>query len=320
MRWLNRLLRQERGATAVIFGLLLIPLLGATAIAVDVGALYAERAQLQNGADAAALAVAADCADGTGCGGSSAIAAAFADDNAIDGAAATLTPTFPTSNSVRVDAHTANPDGTEALSHPFAQFIGVDSTTVHADATAEWGSPSSGAVIPLALAYCEFSGVATGERTLIEYDTNKPCKGPTGQPIKGGFGWLDQDQGECLVDVDLATPWIGSDPGLDPPNDCASLFSTLEGSTVLIPVYDGANDVNGQNGEFHIYAFAAFLVTGWKFTGNGNSIMNNPDPLAPACVGNCRGVQGYFVEWVEVGGDWELGGSDLGLTVVRLID
>lgn len=320
MRRMIRLMRRERGATALMFALLLVPLIGATAIAVDVGALYAERAQLQNGADAAALAVAADCADASGCGGSSAIAAQFADDNADDGAATTLEPTFPTAYTVTVQALTREPDGSDALPHPFATLLGIDSTTVHAEATAEFGSPSAGSVIPLALAYCEFSDVTPGVRTLIEYDTNKPCKGPTGQPIDGGFGWLDQIPGECEAYVDLSSAWVGSDPGLDPPNNCTSLFSTLEGSTVLIPVYEGSNDVNGQNGEFEIYAFAAFLVTGWKFTGNGNSIMNNPDPLAPACNGNCRGIQGYFTEWVEVGGDWELGGSNLGVTVVRLID
>jgi hypothetical protein len=320
MRRLTRRLGRERGATAVLFALLLVPLIGATAIAVDVGALYAERAQLQNGADAAALAVAADCADAGGCGSSAAIAGQFADDNAVDGAATTLEPTFPTPYTVTVSAETQQADGTDALPHPFARVLGFDATTVHAEATAEFGSPSAGNVIPLALAYCEFSGVVPGVRTLIQYDTNKPCKGPEGQPIPGGFGWLDQLPGECEAYVDLSTAWVGSDPGLDPPNNCTTLFSTLEGTTILIPVYEGANDVNGQNGEFEIYAFAAFHVTGWKFTGNGNSIMNNPDPLAPACNGNCRGIQGFFDEWVEVGGDWELGGSNLGVTVVRLID
>ena len=54
-------LSDERGATAVVFALLLVPVLGFAAIAVDVGSLYAERARLQVAADAAALAVAQDC-------------------------------------------------------------------------------------------------------------------------------------------------------------------------------------------------------------------------------------------------------------------
>ena len=47
--------------------LLLVPMLGFAAIAVDIGALYAERARLQVAADAAAIAVAQDCSRGN-CG------------------------------------------------------------------------------------------------------------------------------------------------------------------------------------------------------------------------------------------------------------
>ena len=45
-RMISRLLRragEERGATAVVLSLLLVPVMGFTAIAVDIGALYAER-------------------------------------------------------------------------------------------------------------------------------------------------------------------------------------------------------------------------------------------------------------------------------------
>lgn len=320
MRRMMRRLRGERGATALIFGLLLVPLLGVMAISLDVGALYVERDQLQNGADAAALAVAADCADGNGCTSPGPIAASYASANANDGSAATLQPTFPTNHSVTVSTSTLETDGTTAIHHPFASLIGIDSTTVHAEATAEWGSPSAGNVLPIAVAYCEVATVAKGTRVLIQYDENKPCKGPSGQPIKGGFGWLDQLPGQCQAYVDLASAYVGSNPGLDPPNNCTSIFAGLEDQVVLIPIYDERPSVNGQKGQFHIVAFAALQVTGWKFTGSGNSIMNNPDSLAPKCTGNCRGIQGFFVDRVEVGGDWELGGPSLGLNVVHLID
>jgi hypothetical protein len=320
MRRLMRRMRSDRGATAVLFGLLLVPLMGVMAISLDVGALYAERAQLQNGADAAALAVAFDCADSNGCTAAMATAAKFSSANALDGTSTTLQPTFPNNHSVTVSNSTRESDGTTAIHHPFASLIGIDSTTVHADATAEWGSPRAGKVLPLSIAHCEVANVAKGVRVLIQYDENKPCKGPTGQPIKGGFGWLDQLPGECEAYIDLDAPNAGNAPGLDPPNNCAAMFSTLQGSTVLIPIYDSRPSQNGQKGVFHIVGFAAFLVTGWKFTGTGNSIMNNPDPLAPSCTGNCRGIQGYWVDRIEVGGDWEFGGPSYGLSVVHLID
>ena len=63
----RRRLEGERGASAVVLALLLVPMLGFAAIAVDIGALYAERARLQVAADAAAIAVAQDCSRGN-CG------------------------------------------------------------------------------------------------------------------------------------------------------------------------------------------------------------------------------------------------------------
>ena len=59
-----RRLRNDTGAVAVIVALLAVAVFGFAALAIDVSALYQERRQLQNGADAAALSVAQGCADG----------------------------------------------------------------------------------------------------------------------------------------------------------------------------------------------------------------------------------------------------------------
>jgi len=48
----------ERGAVAVMVALLLVVLLGFGALAIDASMLYAQKIQLQNGSDAAALAIA----------------------------------------------------------------------------------------------------------------------------------------------------------------------------------------------------------------------------------------------------------------------
>jgi Flp pilus assembly protein TadG len=58
--------RRDAGGVAVIVGILLATgvLLGVSALAVDVGQIYAEREELQSGADAAAMAVAMDCLHG----------------------------------------------------------------------------------------------------------------------------------------------------------------------------------------------------------------------------------------------------------------
>ena len=54
----------ERGAAGVTVAVMMLVLIGAGAMAVDVGQIYAERAQLQNGADSGALAVARSCDPG----------------------------------------------------------------------------------------------------------------------------------------------------------------------------------------------------------------------------------------------------------------
>jgi Flp pilus assembly protein TadG len=66
--------------------IMIVVLLGMGAIVVDFGQLYVERRELQNGADAAALAVAQDCAGGD-CRDETATARTYANDNARDGKA-----------------------------------------------------------------------------------------------------------------------------------------------------------------------------------------------------------------------------------------
>lgn len=94
MRWLKRETGHDEGAVAVIMAILLAGgvLLGMAALVVDVGQIFAEKRQLQNGADAVALAAAqecvknpATCQPGTSLLGNSAIASSlrkYAQDNA----------------------------------------------------------------------------------------------------------------------------------------------------------------------------------------------------------------------------------------------
>jgi Flp pilus assembly protein TadG len=303
----------------------MVPLIGFVGIAVDVGVLYAERAQLQNGADAAALAIARDCSGGA-CGNPTTSAATFANLNANDGAASVLTPVVDLASvphKVTVTS-TTRVAGTNAaaLAHPFAALIGATPTTVHATATAEWGSPnSSPVVLPLAISYCEFRPSLDGTLQLIRYDQNLDCPSRDGHPIPGGFGWLAQVSGTCGVVVDIDTARVPSTPGNSNslPSGCSDVFATLIGRTILVPIFDDAS-VTRPGAWYHLYGFAAFTVTGYKFSGNGGGL-SLTDPAAPSCTGNCRGIQGRFSHWTSVdSAAVELGGPDLGAPVVRLID
>lgn len=83
--------RVDRGAIGVLVAVLIGGgvLLGMGALAVDVGQIYQNRAELQNGADAAAMGIAKACAEQLASGGStcalaspSSLATTYADDNA----------------------------------------------------------------------------------------------------------------------------------------------------------------------------------------------------------------------------------------------
>ncbi|TFD19263.1 pilus assembly protein TadG-related protein [Cryobacterium sp. TMS1-13-1] len=331
MRWLRRKLQSERGATSILVAVLMVPLIGAVAFAVDVGALYAERGQLQNGADAAAIAIAQDCADGV-CTNPTALAAKYTNENANDGAANVLTPDFSISNQVTVRAST-RVAGTNApaMSHPFAAVLGITSSTVKAAATAEWGGPGSGPVLALALSWCEFqqSLVGPGQHMTIRTDTNKTCKRyPSTEVIAGGFGWLDNTTSPCIATINLSLNlnslgelWVGSDPGASVPAVCKPKLESVKDKPILVPIYDLVRG-SGNTAEYRIYAFAAFTVTGWKFP--SNSVI---DPLAPLCPpspsscpnGNWRGIQGVFTELVTIDSAFELGGPTLNGPIVRLI-
>src|SRR4051794_13186190 len=83
---MQRLMKDERGAVAIIVALIMVVLLGFAALAVDISAAWSEKKQLQNGADAGALAIAQACAKGA-CGNPTATAQSYAVANRNSGTA-----------------------------------------------------------------------------------------------------------------------------------------------------------------------------------------------------------------------------------------
>ncbi len=306
--------RDERGAAAVVVSLLLVPLLGFTALAVDIGAVYAERARLQVAADAAALAVAQDCARGA-CGNMQATANALVAANAGE---ATAAPPVLSSNPTSVTV-----TGSHPTEHWFAPVIGIDATQVTATATVTWGAPSAGtAMLPLAFSWCEFSqqtggGLPSGTtvRTirLTKTSGTVDCTGPSRNIVPGGFGYLVTDPGGCR-----ATGAVGgrsySSTGNSPPSSCSpSDFSALVGRTVLLPIFDEFGG-QGSNAWYHVYGYAAFHITGYALGGQF-------DTSRRPCTGNDRCIAGYFTRWVELSDAFTTSPTapDLGAEILRLI-
>ncbi|MCU1443073.1 MAG: hypothetical protein JWQ59_1223 [Cryobacterium sp.] len=309
----------ERGAVAVIVAVSMVALLGVTAISLDMGALYAERAQLQNGADAAALAVAQACAK-TSCTpeAATAIAENYANGSANDGAANVATPTL-TASSVEVTTSTRDgATGAGALALTFAPFLGFDSGTVAAEATAGWGSPASGpAILPLAFAPCSFQlGGATQVLSMHGDAGGAVCSStsPSGQILPGGFGWLEDPTNQCSVNVDIAvnTP-MSSKTGVSLPANCAAVLSKAKDQTVLVPVYEDAGG-NGSGGWYTIRGWAAFTLLGWNFPG----FSYNNSISGATCKGNCKGIIGKFVNFVSLDDRFTTGGPDLGVATITL--
>jgi Flp pilus assembly protein TadG len=307
-------LREERGAAAVLLSLLMVPLLGFAAIAVDVGSLYAERARLQVAADAAALAVAQDCAHGN-CGNMLATATAMVAAN--DGSAGAAPPVLG-SNPLRVTV-----TGSTPVQHWFAPVLGFDSTAVGASATVAWGGPEQGiAVLPLTFSWCEFAqrtggGLPSGTtvRTIRFTKTSGTvgCTGPSNLVVPGGFAYLDTPPGKCAA-ASARNSRSYSSTGNTPPNTCSPAYiSSWVGRTVLLPLFDSAGDT-GNNAWYHVYGYAAFKLTGFAF---GGQFSTDPKP----CTGNDRCVTGYFTRFVDLSDAFSFSSDApaLGTSVLRLV-
>jgi Flp pilus assembly protein TadG len=197
-RPLLRLLgRDDRGAIGVIIAVLIGGgvLLGSAALVIDVGQIYQNRAELQNGADAAALAVARQCEAtqgpcvqatvlGTAGTYANSNASALTQDSAgidvvcgsgglnsctsgIFGSGLTNCPPNPTNgaNFVDVLTETMLKSGSTLLPPIFARTIignaTYTGTTVRACAQAEWGGSLQSDSLALTLSLCQWQDLTS---------------------------------------------------------------------------------------------------------------------------------------------------------------
>jgi Flp pilus assembly protein TadG len=312
-------LKDDRGAVAVMVALLMVPLIGFAAIAVDVSAMYAQRQQLQTGADAGALAVAKNCAQGA-CGTPSAMVQTMSAGNLNTG---TSSATVAALTSSKVTVHNSS-----VRQNLFAPILGIDQNTIRAAATAVWGSPSSGtAVLPLAFSWCEFQqqtggGVPSGtiEDTIFlsKSSSNVPvdCTNQSNNLTPGGFGWLRTDGTTTCQSTSAIGGNVPVSTGNSVPSGCSAAYlKTLLNQTILLPLFD-AETGTGNNATYQVYGYAAFRLTGYNFGGQ----YKEPNP-AP-CSGSERCVRGYFVQYVDLSGAFNYGGGapNLGSTAVSLTE
>jgi hypothetical protein len=193
---------------------------------------------------------------------------------------------------------------------------------VHASATVAWGAPGAGtAVLPLTFSWCEFSaqtggGVPTGTTASTIYFTKTSgtgCTGPSGNAVPGGFAYLDTSGGKCQA-TSARNGTSNSSTGNSVPSPCSTAdFSAWAGQTVLLPLYDQTG-LTGSNAWYHVYAYAAFKLTGYSL---GGQYKTSPAP----CGGNDRCITGYFTRFVDISQrfTYTSTGPDTGADILRLI-
>ena len=319
LRLIRRLGRDDDGAVTVIVALSMSVILAMAALVIDVGALQARKAQLQDAADAAALAIAQQCFDAPGTmiancdagvrSAATGTALRYASDN-LNGAPVAVSAVTFTSSTVAVSLSTTQ-DGI------FSSTFGVDSTGVAADATAQWGQPA--VALPLAYNECALPPASDSAVQFLRYDildlSFQGCGLIGGVTDLLGPGWMTN--GSCTWDVNLLT-YIGTTLTKVLPTWCAGLVPSLLGKQVLLPVYSHVLTDIVINGVLlgHGYAvqkYALVEVTGYDFQtlnlGVGGIITATLGPKnitgGPQCPSldlgivqveepACQGLQGIF--------------------------
>ncbi|MCR8670696.1 pilus assembly protein TadG-related protein [Agrococcus sp. HG114] len=348
--------KNDRGAVAVWVALLLIPFMGVAALAVDIGAAHADRQRLQIGADAAALAVAQDCAMGA-CGDVDATAQALATANDPFGGPATGDVTDQSD----LAAGYVHVETTSERDYWFAPAVATAMADVEpfAESAATWGPPSGGrSAIPFAFAACEMSGFgileldaagdpvglnesAVGQRFKLEQSkvTNTadcPTKPQSGNWAPGGFGWLapDGEAGEepCSVQTEIGQP-VDSANGNAQGNHDSPCYLALRNAidradadpsaAALLPVFrsNTAESINDPK-TYLVVGYVAVTLEGYHFQGNrcyGESVTGGS-----ACAASAGGNGGWIViepqRYIANDEDFETSPTapDLGSAVVTL--
>lgn len=347
---------RDQGAVLVIVAVMMVALLGMGAMVIDLGALYVEKRQLQNGADAAALAVAQDCAGGN-CGDDAATAQQYADLNANDDLSAVdlvcgdgpgLTPCAAPAPAgaanatgyVRVATSTRTASGTEVDFVLAPVMDALAGATVHASAVAAWGALGTYRTIRFIISECEFQQMGgdlatetfpTGVSYIYskkgnakdDKNNDPPCtSSSSGGTIAGNFAWLDaSDDDTCRATVAVGGT-VGGNPGNDPEiskKDCAEVFAAMKaGEEFVMPIFNQV-DNPGQPALYTVAGFVGYRFTGWQLSGETwPDGFRCPDPYTgQPGSGDLRCFRGEFTRVVTDGGGF--GGIDYGARVIKMV-
>jgi Flp pilus assembly protein TadG len=258
-------LREERGGIAVMVALLMPVLFGAAAIAVDTAAVWSARQQVENGADAAVIAVAMNCARGN-CGDTRRTAedAFFANNRA-----AKLSNLGSGEGTVSVNGNQISVEQTRpwVVNHFFAAALGEGTGELSVRSYAEFAPATSArADIPLGISWCSLRNPFTSTPPTVTIpltntiNTTTTCAGPTSgsAAVPSGQAFSVPDNGSCATwsargdAVRVATTSLG-------PSCTPSHFTNLAGRDIWLPVWDAATPTSSPP-TFRVFGYAAFRV------------------------------------------------------------
>jgi hypothetical protein len=314
---MRRLNRDDDGITMVIVATGMAAMLLLSALVIDVGGMFFNKARAQNSADAQALAAALNCAQG----------------NAIDTPPLPALKTGPNGQDQTLSLDIASCAGhnqvtaTVSWTQPF-DFIPKASVPGSEKATAKWSTISSTHVLPITIASCEWSPARLDANTPITLYLDDPKVDSGCSSLPGGFSQLARgSDGQCSITLN-ADGSVNGKPGGDLKKQIPCLSPLPQ--DVLVPIYDvsaisKANHDNGQ-GPYPILGFAEFNVTGYSFNGAGSSAGSlsggcppRPvDPTNPTAKDPKYCISGDFIRMLAPGDTVPGPSQDFGVTKVYL--
>jgi Flp pilus assembly protein TadG len=251
-------LRDERGAVIPIVVLSLIALFGMVVLTVDVGGMLTKRRAMVNAADAAALAAAqafAFPATQAACGGAT---QGFAQTKANEYA----TKNVPTATLVSFvpdcAAQTVTVTYTTQQQLYFAPVLGFPSTNaVSATATAMWGKPKGGAMMPL-----ELDPTITNDCVYEGGDPNNPPSTP--HQCEEGFWFNNNDLTNSGWGLMNLNAWgVDYAASCDDSGGSSDLAGWITTDPILLQLVDADTNGDGLPGPTYVCTTDGARTTNW---------------------------------------------------------
>lgn len=263
---------RQSGQSLVLIALLLPALLGVIALAIDGGYAYAQRRQMQNAADAAAVAgarafalqnnVNSEVSRFTSANGASSFSWRQLSETQTD----VLTNLSINLTNIEVTANVT-------FDTFFARIVGINQMTATATARARV-QPVNGIGNMLPIIPYEQNFVFGQEYNMWDNVQNAP----------GGFGWVNWDGGSpstpVLVNY-ISNPassgvrnigdWVHSMTGVKSSSQVRDALSYWLNRPVIVPMYDQVTG-SGSNAMYRISGFAQFIMTSFSLTGNPKTV------------------------------------------------